>query len=310
MADDPYKVLGVARIASDEEIRRAFVKLAKELHPDLRPGDKAAAERFKRVNAAYEILGDAEKRRKFDRGEIDAAGEPRRAYQGFGAGGGPFGARSARQAGGAGAGVDEAAFGGIFEELFGGPRTGRGRSAFGFGARGPDVRYTLEIDFLESVRGATKRVTLPQGGTLDLNVPEGVMDGQVLRLRGKGGAGPRGGEPGDALVEVRVRAHPELGREGDDITCDLAISLDEAILGAKVEVPTATGRVQLTIPKGTSSGRVFRLKGKGVKNLTTGTTGDQLVKVRIVLPDTIDDKLAYFISEWRQGHRYDPRRNR
>lgn len=307
MADDPYSVLGIARSASDDEVRRAFLKLAKELHPDVRPGDKAAAERFKRVNAANDILGDPEKRRKYDRGEIDASGEPRRAYHGFGAGA-PFGARGARAGAGAG---DDTGFGGIFEDLFGGGagRFGRGRGG-GFPARGQDVRYTLDIDFLESITGTTKRVTMPEGGMLDLAVPEGVADKQVLRLKGKGQSGPRGGEAGDALVEIRVRPHPDFARDGDDISYTLALSLDEAILGGKVEVPTATGRVQLTIPKGTSSGRVFRLKGKGVKNLTTGATGDQLVKIAIVLPATIDDKLAYFISEWRQDHGYDPRKKR
>ena len=175
--------------------------------------------------------------------------------------------------------------------------------------RGRDVRYTLEIDFLEAATGAKKRVTMPDGGVLDLTVPEGVADGQMLRLKGKGTPGPRGSEAGDALVEVRVRPHPHFKRAGDDIALDLPITIDEAVLGGKIEVPTVSGRVQLTIPKGTSSGRVFRLKGKGVRNTTTTHTGDQLVTVRIVLPDTIDDKLAYFLSEWRQSHRYNPGRS-
>ena len=170
------------------------------------------------------------------------------------------------------------------------------------------MRYTLEIDFLEAATGAKKRVTMPDGGVLDLTVPEGVSDGQVLRLKGKGSPGARGSEAGDALVEIKVRPHPQFSRAGDDIALELPITIDEAVLGAKIEVPTVSGRVQLTIPKGTSSGRVFRLKGKGVHNTTTGSTGDQLVTVRIVLPETIDDKLAYFMSEWRQSHRYDPRK--
>jgi DnaJ-class molecular chaperone len=174
--------------------------------------------------------------------------------------------------------------------------------------RGQDLRYTLEVDLLEAVAGAKKRVTLPDGGVLDLAVPEGVNDGQVLRLKGKGQPGPRGGEAGDALVEIKVRGHAHFKRVGDDILHDLAISIDEAVLGAKIEVPTATGRVQLTLPKGTSSGRVFRLKGKGVANRITGTSGDQLVTVSIVLPEAIDDGLAYFLSEWRQKNAYDPRR--
>lgn len=302
MADDPYALLGIPRTASDDEIRKAFRKLAKELHPDLNPGDRAAVDRFKKVSAAYELLGDPEKRKRFDRGEIDAAGEPRRAYQQQGAAG-PFGWRSARPGAGQGPHAEEFGFSDIFSDLFGGARGTRGPA----GIRGSDVRYSLEIEFLEAVTGARKRVTMPEGGVLDLTVPEGVTDGQVLRLRGKGGPGFRGGEPGDALVEIKVRPHPQFKRVGDDITLDLPISVDEAVLGAKIEVPTSTGRVQLTIPKGTSSGRVFRLRGKGVRNIGSGVTGDQLVSVRIVLPEAIDDSLAYFMSEWRQKHRYDPR---
>ena len=200
-------------------------------------------------------------------------------------------------------------FGDIFSDLF-----GRGRERFGdaespFGMRGRDVRYTLEIDFLEAAAGAKKRVTMPDGGVLDLTVPEGVVDGQVLRLRGKGAPGPRGAEAGDALVEIKVRPHPQFKRVGDDIALEVPITIDEAVLGAKIEVPTISGRVQLTIPKGTSSGRAFRLKGKGVNNAGIRHVGDQLVTVRIVLPDTIDNDLSYFLSEWRQKHHYNPGRS-
>jgi DnaJ-class molecular chaperone len=306
MAEDPYKVLGVPRTATDEEIRRAYRKLAKELHPDLNPTSPASAEeRFKKVSGAYDIVGDPEKRKQYDRGEIDANGEQRR-YQRAHAGGSPFGGRT----GGARPPGDEFGFGDIFSDLFGSMRGGRGAEAGApFRLRGQDVRYTLEVDFLEAVNGATKRVTMPEAGMLDLNVPEGVADGQILRLRGKGGPAGRGGEPGDALIEVRVRPHQQFKRSGDDISIDLPIALDEAVLGAKVEVPTISGRVQLTIPKGTSSGRVFRLKGKGVRNGASGNTGDQLVTVQIVLPDKIDDELSYFLSEWRLKHRYNPGRS-
>jgi DnaJ-class molecular chaperone len=304
MAEDPYKVLGVPRGASEEEIRRNYRKLAKELHPDLNPANRATAEeRFKKVSAAYDIVGDPEKRKQYDRGEIDANGEPRRSYQRAHAGGAPFGGR-----GSAGRAGEDFGFGDIFSDLFGSMRGPRGGEP-PLRLRGQDVRYTLEVDFLEAVNGATKRVTMPEGGVLDLNVPQGVTDGQVLRLRGKGGAAVRGGEPGDALVEVRVRAHPQFKRAGDDITLELPISLDEAVLGAKVEVPTISGRVQLTIPKGTSSGRVFRLKGKGVHTAASGSAGDQLVTVHIILPDKIDDELSYFLSEWRLKHRYNPGRS-
>ncbi|KAB2910564.1 MAG: J domain-containing protein, partial [Hyphomicrobiaceae bacterium] len=167
----------------------------------------------------------------------------------------------------------------------------------------------LEVDFLEAATGTKKRVTMPEGGVLDLTVPEGVADGQVLRLKGKGGPGLRGSEPGDALIEIKVRPHPQFKRVGDDILLDLPITIDEAVLGDKVEVPTISGRVQLNMPKGTSSGRVFRLKGKGVRNAATGAVGDQLVTVRIVLPGSVDSELAYFMSEWRQKHRYNPGRS-
>jgi DnaJ-class molecular chaperone len=294
MADDPYLTLGVPRSASDEDIRRAYRKLVKELHPDVNPS-RTAEERFKKVSAAYEIVGDPDQRRRFDRGEIDANGEARRQY-------------SRAHAGGT-RGFSTFDTEDIFSDIFSGLRGGRGFRGDAGPIRGQDARYTLEVDFLEAVQGAKKRVTMPSGGILDLTVPEGVSDGQVLRLRGKGGPGHHGGEDGDALVEIKVRPHPQFKRLVDDILLELPITIDEAVLGAKVEVPTPTGRVQLTIPKGTSSGQVLRLKGKGVHNAAAGTTGDELVTVRIVLPDTIDDGLAYFISEWRQKHRYDPGRS-
>ncbi|MGE0764923.1 MAG: DnaJ C-terminal domain-containing protein [Hyphomicrobiaceae bacterium] len=295
MADDPYSVLGVQRTATDDEIRRAFRKLAKELHPDVNPNNPAAAERFKRITAAYEIVGETSRRQAYDRGEIDESGEPRRTYHGASAGRGP----------GAAGGMDTG-FSDIFSDLFG-QRGPRGPGA-GFSLRGQDMRYTLDVDFMEAILGAKKRVTMPEGGQLDLTVPEGVVDGQVLRLKGKGGPGIRGGEAGDALVEVRVRVHPYFQRQGDDILLEVPISIDEAVLGGKIEVPTASGRVSLTLPKGTSTGRAFRLKGKGARNAATGGYGDQIVTVKIVLPQTIDDTLAYFLTEWRKKHAYDPGR--
>jgi DnaJ-class molecular chaperone len=302
MAEDPYTVLGVPKTASDEDIRRAFRKLAKESHPDLHPGNPAAAERFKKLASANDIIGDPVKRKQYDRGEIDAAGEPRRAHAYTGPRGGPRG----------GGHPQDFDIGDIFSDFFGGggrgPRGGAGMGAGGFPLRGQDVRYSLEVEFVEAVAGAKKRVTLPDGGTLDLSVPEGVSDGQVLRLKGKGSPGIRGGEAGDALVEIKVRPHTHFKRSGDDIEIEVPVTIDEAVLGGKIEVPTVTGRVHLTLPKGTSSGRIFRLRGKGVRNPSSGATGDQLVKVQIVLPDKIDDTLSYFMSEWRQKHAYDPGR--
>lgn len=297
MVDDPYNVLGLSRSASDEDIRRAFRRLAKELHPDVNPGNASATERFKRVSAAYELLGDPDKRRRFDAGEIDAAGEPRRTYQHAGSGrpGGPQG----------GPGGADFGFGDMFSDLFG-QRGARGGA--GFGMRGQDMRYTLDIEFMEAVHGARKRVTMPEGGQLDLVVPEGVVDGQVLRLKGKGGAGFRGGEAGDALVEVRVRPHAVFKRSGEDLLLDVPLTIDEAVLGARIEVPTAAGRVMLTVPKGISSGQSLRLKGKGVRQSATGATGDQIITVKIVLPEEIDESLAYFLTEWRKKHGYNPGR--
>ena len=302
MADDPYAILGVPRSASEEDIRRAFRKLAKELHPDVNPSNRSATEeRFKKVSAAYQIIGDPEKRRAFDRGEIDARGEPRRdAFRSY--------TRGARAGAGAGASFEDFGFADIFSDIFGGGARGAGSARAGFGVRGGDVRYSLDIDFLEAVKGATKRVTMPGGSALDLAVPAGVADNQLLRLKGKGGRGLGGGDAGDALVEIHVRPHAQFKRDGDDILSEIPITLDEAVLGAKVEVATVDGRVQLTIPKGTSSGRVFRLKGKGIRPAGKAEAGDQLVTVRIVLPEAIDDSLAYFFSEWRQKHRYDPGR--
>lgn len=292
MADDPYTTLGLHKDASEDDIRRAFRRLAKELHPDVRPDDATAAERFRKVAQAYDIVGDAEKRRRYDLGQIDAAGEPRRSYRPQHAGAGAPGGR-------------EFGFGDIFSDLFGDRRT---QGPGGFSLRGQDARYTLEVDFLEAVLGARKRVTLPGGGTLDLTVPEGVTDGQVLRLKGKGAPGIRGGEPGDALVEIRVRQHASFRRQGNDILSDVPITIDEAVLGAKIEVETVAGRVALAIPKGTSSGQAFRLKGRGVKGSGAEPAGDQIVTVRIVLPPQIDESLAYFLAEWRTKNAYDPGR--
>ena len=263
MAEDPYKVLGVPREAPDEEIRSAYRKLAKQLHPDLNPVNKASAEeRFKKVSSAYDIVGDPVKRKQYDRGEIDANGEARRGYQRAHAGGaGPFGGRAG---GGARPGAgDDFGFGDIFSDLFGGARGRRGeaggvlcharpRRALHAGDRLPGGRRGRQ----EAGDHAGRRSARPR-------CPRAYADGQVLRLKGKGSPGA-GSEAGDALVEIKVRPHAQFTRAGDDIALELPITIDEAVLGAKIEVPTVSGRVQLTIPKGTSSGRVFRLKGKVV----------------------------------------------
>ena len=310
MADNPYDILGVTRRATDDEIRQAYRKLAKEHHPDLNAGNAAASERFKKLSAANDILSDPEKRRQYDAGEIDAKGEHRGPQWRQRGGAAPRGRPGTHTGNNAGS-FDDFGFTDIFSDVFGGRSGAAGpagaRGARGFAPRGHDLRYTLEVDFIEAVAGAKKRVTLPEGGTLDLAVPEGVIDGQVLRLKGRGAPGPQGAEAGDALVEIKIKPHGQFKRQGDDVTIELPITIDEAVLGAKVEVQTVTGRVQLTIPKGTSSGKTFRLKGKGVKG-KAGNVGDELVTVRIVMPDTIDDSLSYFFSEWRQKNTSDPGR--
>jgi len=298
MADDPYSVLGVPRSAADDDIRAAYRKLAKALHPDFNPGDKQAEERFKKVASAYDILGDAAKRKRFDRGEIDADGHerpPQYRPQPGAPGRGGFGGR--------GSGGFEP-FEDLFGDLFGRGGFGAGGRA---GRRGQDRKYMLEVEFLEAVNGARKRVTLPEGEALDINIPVGVEDGQSLRLKGKGAPGLGGAEPGDALIDIKVRPHAYFKRNDDDILVDLPLSLTETVLGARIEVPTVSGRVTLTVPKGSSGGQVFRLKGKGIANPRTGTTGDQLVKVRIVLPQHADAELERFLQGWK-GKDYDPGR--
>src|SRR6516225_6230850 len=271
---DPYETLGVSKTASAEEIRKAYRQLAKKLHPDLNPGDKRAEERFKEVSVANDLLSDPEKRRRYDAGEIDATGAEKappnaRYYRDYAAGAGhPYQ--------GQGAYGDFAQGDDLFAELL-------RRSAEQARRRpGADMHYELPIDFLDTVNGATKTITLPQGGTLDVTIPAGVEDGQILRLRGKGAPSPGEGPPGDALVQVVVKPHRYLTREGDDILLDLPITVKEAALGAEVKAPTTTGSVMLKIPKRSSTGDVLRLRGKGVK--TRGGAGDELIKLKVMLP--------------------------
>jgi DnaJ-class molecular chaperone len=306
MADDLYSVLGVAKSAKPEDIAKAYRKLAKKLHPDLNPGDKSAEEKFKQITAAYDILGDETKRRRYDLGEIDASGQERpqqRYYREYA--GGEEGARYRSTAGY----EDLGAFSDLFGDLFGrgGAGAAGGQRGQHFALRGGDAQYRLEIDFLEAVNGAKKRITLPDGGTLDVTIPAGVQEGQVLRLKGKGGAGVGGGPSGDAMVEIMVRPHPIFTREGDDIHVEVPISFDEAVLGGKVEVPTITGNVNATVPAGSNSGKTLRLKGRGIKG-KGGKHGDELVKLQVVMPERVDDELKAFAESWRAKHAYDLRR--
>lgn len=297
---DPYDILGVAKDASASDVRKAYRRLVKKYHPDLNPGDAEAAERFKEVSAAYDLLGDPDKRARFDRGEIDATGAERprwqRAHSGVGADGTVF--RSGTT------GFDDIEDLEDLADLFGG-WFGPGRRPVR--SKGRDRTFRMEIGFEEAVKGARRRVTLPDGSTLDLQIPEGVGDGQTLRLKGKGAPGVHGGPPGDALVEITVRPHPQFRRSGDDILVDLPISIDEAVLGGRIETPTVWGPVMLSVPKGSSSGQTLRIRGKGVRRQGGRSPGDQLVTLRIMAPPAIDAELEDFMRRWRAQHRHDPR---
>ena len=296
---DPYETLGVSKTASADEIRKAYRKLAKESHPDLNPGNKQAEERFKNISAAYDIIGDEEKRKRFDAGEIDATGaeRPERKFYREYADAGPGFKYEHR--GGDGAQFED--LGDIFGDLFGGRRAQRGP------VRGPDSHYTLAVDFLEAINGASRRVDMPDGKTLDISIPVGLRDGQTLRLKGQGQPGIGGGLAGDALLEVHVRPHPIFTRDGNDIRSELPVTLREAIAGGSVPVETVTGTVNLRIPKGSNTGTVLRLRGKGVPFPVTTSRGDHLVTLRVVLPDKPDEELERFITEWEGKHPYDPR---
>lgn len=307
MAGDPYKELGVARGASADEIKKAFRKLAKELHPDKNPGDKTAEERFKRITAAFDLLGDTEKRGKYDRGEIDADG--REQFRGFG-GGQPGGGGRQGGFGGFGGSGGRGGFEDIdLEELFGAfGGGGRAKSGFGGGfggGKGQDVRATLDVSLEDAIAGTTRRIQFSDGRMLDVNIPKGASDGQVIRLKGQGAPG-RGGQAGDALIELKIAPHPVFKRDGADLTMDLPVSVPDAVLGGKIQVPTPEGAVMMTIPKGSNSGKVLRLKGRGA--YAGGKRGDLLARLAVTLPETPDDELTRFATEWRDKRPYKPGR--
>jgi len=301
---DPYEVLGVAKDASEEDIRGAYRALAKRYHPDLNPGDTKAENQFKAVQAAYDIVGDANKRAQFDRGEIDASGQERPSrqyYRDFAESNGQDARHYTFRQGGAPEDFED--LGDFFANVFG-ERTQAGGP---FPGPGATVRYQMSVDFLEAVNGAKKRVTMPDGKVLDISIPLGADDGQILRLRGKGKPGVQGGPPGDALITLSVNPHALFRRDGKNVHLDLPITLDEALNGAKVDVPTPGGNVSLTLPRGSNTGQKLRVRGKGVPDRRGDGAGDLFVSLQIMLPDKPDDDLAAFVEKWTRDHPYEVR---
>jgi DnaJ-class molecular chaperone len=305
MLNDPYEVLGLKKTATADDIKKAYRKLVRTSHPDLHPDDPDAEARFKAISAAYDILKDPETRARYDAGEIDGLGaeRPQRQYYRDFA---ETADNTYQQRRGFGPDADPAD---IFAEILRKRARSQGTDfgGGGFTASGPDMRYSLEVPFLDAARGADTRITLPDGQSLAVRIPQGTEDGQTLRLRGKGAPGPGGGPAGDALITVFVQPHPVFRREGDDILLTLPITIDEAILGGKVQVPTIDGRVSLTVPPGASSGQVLRLRGRGIAHPRSKTKGDQKVELRIVAPPETDASLRDFLAEWRKTKAHDPR---
>ncbi|WP_300543479.1 DnaJ C-terminal domain-containing protein [Maricaulis sp.] len=296
--DDPYKTLGVAKTASAEEIRKAYRKLAKELHPDANPGDKQAEERFKQVSQAFKLLSDPEKRAEYD--AAARAGFAGMGMGGAGAAGGrkPFNFRQGRHRGG---GFDD--FGDIFSDLF---TDFNAQSRQPPPRKGADIRYSLTVDFMQAAGGGKHRIVLPGGRKLEVAVPPGAADGQVLRLRGQGEPSATGGPAGDAYIEIKVAEHKYFSREGDNVRLELPISVKEAALGAKVRVPTIDGPVDLQVPPGSSSGTLLRLRGRGFAG-AKGKRGDQIVRLMVTLPAS-DRALQDFLETWSPPKGYDPRK--
>lgn len=286
-----YDILGISKGASQQEIKSAYRKLAKKHHPDANPGDTKVEEKFKEISAAYHILGDEKLRARYDRGEIDEHGQEKMA-----------GFRGQRASASAGFGGAED----IFSEIFGNFRGGgfRGRVP----EKGRDRKFAIEIDFMQAALGDKRRLTMGDGGrTLDVAIPAGVTDGQQIRLRGQGEPGIAGGPNGDILINVTVKPHSFFRREGQNVLIELPISLPEAVLGASVKVPTVDGTVNLKVPQGSNTGTTLRLKGKGIAGPGKGERGDQLVKLKVVLPDKQDKELQDWVEKWAEKHAYDAR---
>ncbi len=295
---DPYQLLGVPRGASDDEIKKAYRRLAKKLHPDLNPGDKKTETQFKETTAAYDFLSDPEKRQRYDRGEIDESGQPR-GFGGFRRSGGA-GPKRARDFG-----LDEDSGGAeeVFRDFFG----FGGRQRAGMRMRGADVSYQAEVSFLEAALGGKKRLNLTDGKSLDITIPPGTQNGQTLRLKSQGLPGAGGATAGDAYVEVLVAEHPFFTREGFNISLEAPITLYEAILGGTITVPTIDGKVALKVPRDSNTGTQLRLKGKGILNPKTGQRGDQYVRFIVTLPEQVDSDLREAVERWAKTHSYDVR---
>jgi DnaJ-class molecular chaperone len=300
--NDPYETLGVSRTATDKEIKDAFKKLARKFHPDLHPGDKEAEGKFKDISAANDLLKDTEKRRRFDAGEIDASGAERpqeRFYRDFADG--PAYASHAAQ--------DGFANNEELEEFLARAFAGGGHRSQGtFRARGQDVSYVLPVGFLEVANGAARTIMLPEGKTLQVTIPEGAEDRQMLRLNGQGMPGFGGGPAGDAYVELHVEPHPFLDRKDDNIHVEVPVTLKEAALGARIEVPTIGGPVTVTVPKGSNTGTKMRLRDRGVRNRKSGQRGHQLITLKVVLPAVEEPELVEFLETWRPKTQQDPRK--
>jgi DnaJ-class molecular chaperone len=314
---DPYEVLGVAKKASEAEIKKAFRALAKKHHPDKHAGDAAAQKRFQEISGAYDILGDKEKRAQYDAGAIGPDGNPRgfdpraggfrqghpygSGHGGFGGGGGP-GAREFHFSFDDGAGAGAAGFEDIFADLMGGARRGARQPRQ---TKGEDFSAAVTVSFDEAAAGGTRRVVLQNGEQIDVKIPVGVKDGQTIRVKGRGGAGQSGGPNGDILLTISVAPHPTMTREGNDIRMDLPVTLKEAVLGGKVPAPTLTGTVSLTVPPNSNTGTTLRLKGKGIAAHGGSAAGDLYVRLVVSLPDQPDEALKSFASNWTA--KYDPR---
>ena len=301
--DDPYKTLGVKTDAGQDDIRRAYRKLAKKHHPDLNPGNAKAEEIFKGVAAANDLLSDPEKRAKFDRGEIDASGQeqrPRPSYRDHAEG-------EAGRRYGRGQGDYDAFSGDDFANIFG-SAFGGGRGGADMPRQGADELYSLNADFLDAFNGATQRLTLPDGKTLNAKIPPGTEDGQVLRLRGQGHPGRNGGPAGDILIEIHIAPHPLFNRDGQDIRMALPVTVSEAVLGGPIEAPTPAGPVRVRVPPGSDSGSELRLRGRGMPGRNGRAAGDLYATLRVVIGPP-DAALTTFLETWKPEHEFDPRKN-